>query len=131
MEFMRQKKTKKDLIVGEVCYGVRIVEVVDCRTVRVICPCGIMYSNAARNLRRNSDNVCPVCNKLARSKILKKGRDKAEKVNSSWKSPETRHCKSCLEEKPYGEFPPKRHTCKKCSNIGRMAYYYNNTEEKE
>lgn len=94
---------------------------------KVICQCGKTFIGISRNMRRNKYNQCGDCKREMNKSLC----NKAVLKRKPWREPDFRKCKGCLLIKNYSEFPPKRHTCKKCSNIGRLAYYYNKTEIKQ
>ena len=90
------------------------------------CSCGNTYINNRRNLKRAKVNKCKDCNKLERQQLILRARKKKK----PFVFPEYRKCKSCYKSKLYAMyFPHGRHTCKKCSNIGRGAYYHRSVSE--
>lgn len=94
---------------------------------QIKCNCGEVYTAYKRNVKRSKVVCCPNC----RFKLKQLEMSKARLNKVKWVEPIDRLCKSCGETKLYKLFPPKRHTCSECSNIGRLAYYDNSFKYKE
>jgi len=98
------------------------------RRYQLRCDCSKEFKAYKRNVKRSKVVCCIECR--VKLKQLEMSKARANKVK--WVAPLLRTCKSCSLVKTYkDDFPHGKHTCKKCCNIGRLAYYYNSFKYSE